>query len=279
MHLVSRAAVLVVIAAFCAGCGGHGGSVPTNAPTAAVLSGFKIPASLSLAVPPNPPNFIPAKPSTVRRTRTVHASFFAGEAALSNGVYYLALPNGTPFGYYSYLPDSNYIYHFDAGYEYVFDANDGKGGVYFYDFASGDWWYTGRQYPFPYIYDFGRKAFLYYYPDTSNAGHYTTNPRYFYNFTAGKIIALPDPNAGTIVEFTIPSASSFPFGITTGPDGALWFAENNGNKIGRVTTSGAFTEYTLPTANSGPWGITTGPDGGIWFTEYNTGKIGRITTP
>ena len=145
-------------------------------------------------MPPRPPLFIPAKPSAVRRSPSaVHASFFAGEAALSNGVYYLALPNGNPFGYYAYLPDSNYIYHFDAGYEYVFDANDGKGGVYFYDFTSGDWWYTGRQYPFPYIYDFGLSAFLYYFPDTNNAGHYTTNPRYFYNFTAGAIIALPAP--------------------------------------------------------------------------------------
>jgi len=216
MRLVNRTAVLIAIAAFLAGCGGSGRSVPMNAPTAAVLSGFKIPASLPLAVPPNPPNFIPAKPSMVRRTRAVHASFFAGEATLSNGVYYLALPNGNPFGYYSYLPDANYIYHFDAGYEYVYDANDGKGGVYFYDFASGHWWYTGRQYPFPYIYDFRLNAFLYYYPNTSNAGHYTTNPRYFYNFTAGNIIAMPTPpsiplNLNVRISWanTATSASSF----------------------------------------------------------------------
>jgi predicted lipoprotein with Yx(FWY)xxD motif len=109
-------------------------------------------------------------------------------------VYYLALPNGNPFGYYSYLTDSNYIFHFDAGYEYVVDANDGSGGVYLYDFTSGHWWYTGRSYPFPYVYDFALSAFLYYYPDTNNAGHYTTNSRYFYNFTASAIISMPDAN-------------------------------------------------------------------------------------
>jgi len=39
--------------------------------------------------------------------------------------------------------------------------------------------------------------------------------------------------AGGITEFTIPTASSFPFGITAGPDGNLWFTEADGNKIGR----------------------------------------------
>ena len=65
--------------------------------------------------------------------------------------------------------------------------------------------------------------------------------------------------------------------ITTGPDGALWFTGIRG-KIGRITTTGAVTEFTIPTENSSPWGITTGPDGALWFTEPVTGKIERITT-
>ena len=51
--------------------------------------------------------------------------FFTGESALSNGVYYLSFPSGNYFGYYSFLTDTHYIYHFDLGYEYVFDAADG----------------------------------------------------------------------------------------------------------------------------------------------------------
>src|SRR5947209_1453013 len=198
MRLVNRAALLVVVGALFAGCAGGGRSLPMNAPAAAVPK-FSVPASIARAVPPPPPAFVPAPPSgvrvtsTVRGTRAVHASFFAGEAPLSNGVFYLALPNGNPFGYYSYLTDSNYIYHFDAGYEYVVDANDG-GGVYMYDFTSSHWWYTGRSYPFPYIYDFSLNAYLYYYPNSNSAGHYTTNSRYFYNFTAGAIISMPDAN-------------------------------------------------------------------------------------
>jgi hypothetical protein len=84
--------------------------------------------------------------------------------------------------------------------------------------------------------------------------------------------------AQTFTEFPIPTLSSVPFGITTGPDGALWFTEsvNPGGKIGRITTSGVITEF--PTPSSQPYGITTGPDGALWFTESLGQKIGRITT-
>jgi Planctomycete extracellular len=81
--------------------------------------------------------------------------------------------------------------------------------------------------------------------------------------------------AGVIAEYPIPTPSSFPAGITAGPDGNLWFTEGFANKIGRITTSGAVTEF--PTS-SGPSGITAGPDGNLWFTEPEANKIGRITT-
>ncbi len=118
-----------------------------------------------------------------------HPSFFNGEVALGQGVYYLAFPgNGNIFGYYEYLSDPRYIYHFDLGYEYVFDL--GNGGVVFYDFKSQDYFYTSPTFPFPYLYDFGLQAFLYYYPDPTNPQRYNTNGvRYFYNFSTGQIIS------------------------------------------------------------------------------------------
>ena len=36
-----------------------------------------------------------------------------------------------------------------------------------------------------------------------------------------------------------------------GADGALWFTEEIGNKVGRITTAGGITEYTIPLANAG----------------------------
>jgi streptogramin lyase len=87
------------------------------------------------------------------------------------------------------------------------------------------------------------------------------------------------PPAGAIfTEFSIPTANSVPLAITAGPDGALWFVEQSGGNIGRITTAGVVTEFAIPTVNSRPWGITVGPDGALWFTESGGGNIGRITT-
>ncbi len=91
---------------------------------------------------------------------------------------------------------------------------------------------------------------------------------------------------GTITEFPIPTAHSFTLGIIAGPDGNLWFTENGGNKIGRITPGGTITEFPLPASTSAfdaklGAGITTGPDGNLWFTEASSGptgsnKIGRL---
>ena len=123
-----------------------------------------------------------------RLTVTAHPAFFTGQTPVGNGVYYLAFPDGSPFGFYSFLDEVNYLFHFDLGYEYVFDANDGQDGVYLYDFASRSFFYTSPTFPFPYLYDFKLGTVLYYYPDTNNLGRYTSNPRAFYNFATGQII-------------------------------------------------------------------------------------------
>jgi len=132
----------------------------------------------------------PTPTPTATATPSLHPAFFSGEVSLGNGVYYLQFPNGTPFGYYTYLTDPRWIYHFDMGYEYWFDANDGHSGIYFYDFASNHFFYTSPSFPFPYLYDFTLNTVLYYFPDPNRPGHYTTNPRYFYNFATGQIITM-----------------------------------------------------------------------------------------
>lgn len=79
-----------------------------------------------------------------------------------------------------------------------------------------------------------------------------------------------------IKEFQLQDGS-FPAGITTGPDGNLWFTEFDRNQIGRITPGGTITEFTLPTPDSEPSDITSGPDGNLWFVEENLGVVGRIT--
>jgi hypothetical protein len=69
-----------------------------------------------------------------------------------------------------------------------------------------------------------------------------------------------------------------PYGITSGPDGALWFTNAvHSGSIGRITTSGVVSNFT-GTGIETPLGITSGPDGALWFTNVNNNSIGRITT-
>jgi streptogramin lyase len=90
------------------------------------------------------------------------------------------------------------------------------------------------------------------------------------------------PLSGATPAFTAfgptfgPLTLSDPVTITVGPDGALWFTELAGDRIGRLTTSGALTEYPMPGL---PYGITPGPDGNLWFTVSGSGAsaVGRMT--
>ena len=118
------------------------------------------------------------------------SSFFIDEKSLSDNVKYLSFPNGRYFGYFAFLTNPAYIYHFDLGYEYVFDAADGNSGIYLYDFKSSGFFYTSPNFPFPYMYDFALNSVVYYYPDPNNAGHYNTDGyRFFYVFNTGQIIS------------------------------------------------------------------------------------------
>jgi virginiamycin B lyase len=91
-------------------------------------------------------------------------------------------------------------------------------------------------------------------------------------------IGTINTNGTGFTEFSPLTADSKPQGITVGPDGALWFTEEAGNKIGQLTTAGHFSEFTIPTAGSAPFGIVTGSDGHLWFTEFSGNKIGDIFT-
>ena len=92
----------------------------------------------------------------------------------------------------------------------------------------------------------------------------------------------------TVTTFPIPLVGLVqPDGITTGPDGNLWFAETGADRIGRMTPAGVLTEFPLPAVTAppsaspsfsrGPKLITAGPDGTLWFAGI-PGEVGRITT-
>ena len=112
--------------------------------------------------------------------------FFQYEVSLGSGVYYQQFPDNALFGYYNYA--SNVIlYHYDMGFEAFIPGT--AADIYLYDFAAGHWFYTSATL-FPDLYDFTLGAWIYYFQDTKNAGHYTTNPRYFSNLTTGMIFTM-----------------------------------------------------------------------------------------
>jgi virginiamycin B lyase len=85
-------------------------------------------------------------------------------------------------------------------------------------------------------------------------------------------------NSAFVTEFRSGiGTNSSPAGIAAGPDGNLWFTEQAGDRIGRITPHGVVTEFSAGiTPFSSLSGITLGPDNNLWFTE-GAGRIGRIT--
>ena len=97
------------------------------------------------------------------------------------------------------------------------------------------------------------------------------------------LLGAPLVSGQTFTEFLVPSdGTAYPWGITAGPDGNLWFVASDpaGPKIGRITPEGAITQFAIPTVPADPSKITIGPDGNLWFTETNdfANRIGQVTT-
>ena len=98
---------------------------------------------------------------------------------------------------------------------------------------------------------------------------------------------------GEITEYALPVGDAFgpgalpsPYGIAVGPDGAVWFTEENTGRIGRMTASGELTVFNIPNPSQippesaggpSPRDIVAGPDGSMWFTDPGDESIGRVT--
>jgi virginiamycin B lyase len=93
--------------------------------------------------------------------------------------------------------------------------------------------------------------------------------------TGGSIIQptpLP-PVPAPVPAGPVYSASS----LVQGPDGNIWFTDQNNNAIGRETPDGTIAEFPLPTTDAGPDQIVSASDGNLWFIETGADQIARIT--
>lgn len=86
-------------------------------------------------------------------------------------------------------------------------------------------------------------------------------------------------NPATIVlDYCQAGANSGISALVSDVGGNVWFTQNSGNRIGRVSATGVLTEFTTGlTPNAGLNGLALGTDGNLWFTETTANKIGRIT--
>ncbi len=80
---------------------------------------------------------------------------------------------------------------------------------------------------------------------------------------------------GKLTEF--PVAGRAGPGITTGPDGAVWFTQFAANTSSRMDLTGTVTNtYAIPTPASGTLQITAGPHRTLRFGEAAINKLGRL---
>lgn len=112
------------------------------------------------------------------------------------------------------------------------------------------------------------------------------------------LLASCQANANAcMTEYPIPGATNAtdPYNLVKGSDGAIWFTEGAGNKIGRLDPGKLTGCSTIPTncitgyaSSPGmfPFNIALGPDGNVWFSDSAgiarvdlTKLVGCETTP
>jgi streptogramin lyase len=92
-----------------------------------------------------------------------------------------------------------------------------------------------------------------------------------------------DPLGKKIVNsYTVPAASASLQGITTAPDGTIWFVETTAKKLGHIipcqTGSCNVTDYGPPPSVEVTFPIQLAVDRGgvVWFTDHGLGQFGSF---
>jgi len=83
-----------------------------------------------------------------------------------------------------------------------------------------------------------------------------------------------DPKVGRVRVFRAPRGTG-PYGITTTPGGAVYYASLAGSHIARINTrTGRSTVLRPPTSGQGARRVWSDSRGRIWVSEWNAGKVG-----
>jgi virginiamycin B lyase len=91
---------------------------------------------------------------------------------------------------------------------------------------------------------------------------------------ANQLLRIAPDGAGT-TAFDLPRRGSVPTDVAVGPDGAVWFLEFRGNRVGRLK-DGRFDAFEIGRENAGLSGLAVAPDGAVWFGMLRLGALGRL---
>ena len=84
-----------------------------------------------------------------------------------------------------------------------------------------------------------------------------------------------DPKSGTMAVFDAPRGTG-PYGITTTPEGRVFFASLAGNYLGRIDLeTGTTTVLEPPVPRQGARRVWSDSRGGLWITGWNSGDLFR----
>jgi virginiamycin B lyase len=85
-----------------------------------------------------------------------------------------------------------------------------------------------------------------------------------------------EPQSGEMVVYDAPRGQG-PYGITTTPDGVVYYASLAGSHIARIESDASATVIEPTTPDQGARRVWSDSEGAIWVSEWNAGNLSRYT--
>jgi virginiamycin B lyase len=90
----------------------------------------------------------------------------------------------------------------------------------------------------------------------------------------GGIYGMVDLTSGETALYRAPEGPG-PYGITTTPDGTVFFASLAGSYVGRINDDGTAEVIEPPTPDQGARRVWADTTGAVWVSEWNSGNLSR----
>jgi len=90
------------------------------------------------------------------------------------------------------------------------------------------------------------------------------------------IYGCVDPDNGELIVFDAPEGPG-PYGVTTTPDGVVYYASLASSHIARIESDRTATVIEPPTPDQGARRVWSDSQGQIWVSEWNSGNLSRYT--